>query len=122
MITLARVVCTLSCVPTQWDAWDTEGRYYYLRYRFGRGTVDTYDDPDSDTWTVIPYGHTAEFRDEDDPWGGDIELDEFLERAGMMLMPGAAVVSYEEYARMAKQTALDRTALRRELGRDAPTA
>ncbi|MFI0233143.1 hypothetical protein [Streptomyces sp. NPDC017086] len=122
MITLARVVCTLSCVPTQWDAWDTDGRYYYLRYRFGRGTVDTYDDPDSDTWTVIPDGHTAEFHDEDDPWCGEIELDEFLERAGMRLAPGAAVVPHEEYLRLARQTDADTKTLRRQLGRDAPTA
>jgi hypothetical protein len=122
VITLARVVCTLSCVPTQWDAWDTEGRYYYLRYRFGRGTVDTYDDPDSDTWNVIPDGRIAQFHDENDPWCGEIELDEFLRRAGMTLMPGAEVVPHEEYLRLARQMQADTTALRRALGRDAPTA
>lgn len=97
MITLARVVETCPSVPTQWDAWDTNGQYHYLRYRFGRGTVDTYDDPDPDTWDVIPDGYTAHFRDEDEPLKGEIGLDEFLRRAGLQLAPDAVLVSYAEY-------------------------
>ncbi|MFF7550924.1 hypothetical protein ACFZCU_46080 [Streptomyces canus] len=97
MTALARVVCTCPSVPAQWDAWDTNGRYYYLRYRFGRGTVDDYDNSNPDTWDVIPDGYTASFRDENEPLKGEIELDEFLHRAGLQLAPDAVVVSYAEY-------------------------
>lgn len=120
MSALVRIVETSPCVPSQWDAWDRDGRYYYLRYRCGRGTVDTYDGPDSGTWTVAPDGHTAAFHDEDEPYGSDIELDEFLERAGLELAPGAAVVSHAEYVMLARCTEADVGQLRRWLGE--PTA
>lgn len=99
MSTLARTVETCGGCPTQWDAWTVDGQYLYLRYRFGRGTVDAYDDPDPDTWDVIPDGYTAEFRDPDEPLKGGIELDEFLQRAELQLAPDAVVVPYDEYVR-----------------------
>lgn len=111
-IALVRVVCTCDCVPAQWDAWDANGQYYYLRYRFGRGTVDTYDTPDSTSWLAAPEGDVAAFCDADDPWRGDIELDEFLQRTGLQLAPGAVVVSYDEYVALAHQTADDLRRLR----------
>ena len=103
---LARVVCTCPAVPTQWDAWTVDGQYLYLRYRFGRGTVDAYDSHDSDTWDVVPDGHVAEFRDPDDPLRGEIELDEFLRRAGLRLAVLASVVSYEECVELRRKGAL----------------
>lgn len=115
MTTLTRVVCTCPSVPTQWDAWDTNGHYYYLRYRFGRGTVDTYNDSDPDTWDVIPDGYTAAFRDPDEPLKGEIELDEFLRRAGLELAADAVVVSYGEYVTLAQRTAGDEVLFRHEL-------
>lgn len=105
MTALARVVCTCSSVPTQWDAWTVDGQYLYLRYRFGRGTVDAYDSHNPDTWHVVPDGRFAEFRDPDDPWRGDIELDEFLRRAGLRLATLASVVSYEEYVELRRRQA-----------------
>ncbi|MFI1165625.1 hypothetical protein ACH4UM_18920 [Streptomyces sp. NPDC020801] len=99
MTALARVVCTCPSVPSQWDAWTVDGQYLYLRYRFGRGTVDAYEAPGPEGWDVAPGGYVAEFRDPDDPWRGEIELEEFLRRAGLRLAPLASVVSYEEYAR-----------------------
>jgi hypothetical protein len=120
MTTLARVVCTCPSVPTQWDAWDTNGQYYYLRYRFGRGTVDAYDDSNPATWDVVPDGYTAAFRDPDEPLKGEIELDEFLEQAGLQLAPGAVVVPYGEYVTLAHRTTDDEVLLRHEL--EEPTA
>ena len=96
MTALARVVCTCPSVPAQWDAWTVDGQYLYLRYRFGRGTVDAYDSHDPDTWDVVPDGYVAAFRDPDEPLKGEIELDEFLRRSGLRLAPLASVVSYEE--------------------------
>lgn len=94
---LARVVCTCPALPSQWDAWTVDGQYLYLRYRFGHGTVDAYDNHDPDTWDVVPDGAVACFTDPDEPYGGEIELDEFLRRAGLRLAVLASVVSYEEY-------------------------
>lgn len=39
MLRLTRIVQTCSACPSQWDAWDEAGTYYYVRYRFGRFTV-----------------------------------------------------------------------------------
>ncbi|KUF18451.1 hypothetical protein [Streptomyces silvensis] len=93
MITLVRVVETCRACPAQWDAWDTEGRYYYLRYRFGQGTVDTYANPDPETWDGVE-GGVAQFADPDEPMRGTIELTEFLHRAALRLAPDAEVVAY----------------------------
>jgi hypothetical protein len=106
MTALARVVCTCPSVPTQWDAWTVEGQYLYMRYRFGRGTVDAYDSPDFETWDIVPDGHFACFTDPDEPYGADIELDEFLRRAGLRLATLASVVPYEEYVELRRQGAL----------------
>lgn len=106
MSALARVVCTCPCVPTQWDAWTVDGQYLYLRYRFGRGTVDAYDSHDPDTWDVVPDGHFAEFRDPDQPLKGEIGLAEFLHRTGLRLAPLASVISYEEYVELKRHGAL----------------
>lgn len=39
MITLVKVKQTCQACPSQWDAWDDEGTYYYLRYRWGTGLL-----------------------------------------------------------------------------------
>lgn len=92
-ITLARVVQTCGACPSQWDAWTADGQYLYLRYRFGVGTVDAYDGPDSDSWDVAPDGHVAQFEDVDEPLNGTIELAEFCERAGLQLAEDAQVAT-----------------------------
>lgn len=81
---LAKVVQTCSACPSQWDAWDAEGRYYYLRYRSGIGTVDTYPDPDPDTWTTPPDGAIARF-EHGDGSDGYIGLNDFLALAGLSI-------------------------------------
>ncbi|GHA01275.1 hypothetical protein ACFOOM_12280 [Streptomyces echinoruber] len=83
-IVLARVVRTCVAVPSQWNAWTTTGQYLYLRYRSGIGTVDAYDNPDSETWTRTPDGAVARF-DTGDRLDGEMTIEEFCERAGLEL-------------------------------------
>ena len=87
---LVKVVQTCSACPSQWNAWDANGRYYYLRYRSGIGTVDTYDDPDWETWEDFPDGKVARFEFGDN-LDGSITLEEFCEQAGLELAPDADV-------------------------------
>jgi hypothetical protein len=81
-IALAKVVQTCYACPSQWDAWDAEGRYYYLRYRSGIGTVDAYANPDPDTWNEPPDGAVAKF-EHGDGLDGMISLNDFLALAGL---------------------------------------
>lgn len=87
---LIRVVQTCYACPSQWDAWDAAGQYYYLRYRSGRGTVETaasqedYRNPDAPETLLANFNHG-------DHLDGSIGIDEFLERAGMRLAPDADV-------------------------------
>lgn len=87
---LARVVRTCAAVPSQWNAWTVNGQYLYMRYRSGLGTVDAYDTEDSEQWTQPPDGHIA-FFDTGEPYGGDMTLTEFCERAGLQLADDAEV-------------------------------
>jgi hypothetical protein len=98
-VTLARVVQTSSGCPAQWDGWDEEGRYYYLRYRYGTGEVRQYRTPD---WhrtrkdelirvvTTFEHGH---------PLDGVIALGEFAENAGITIAAGAALTGFWDHAR-----------------------
>lgn len=91
-IALSRIVQTCRSHPAQWDAWTTDGQYLYLRYRFGRGTVDAYDAPGPEGWDEVPDGRIAEFRDPDEPMKGEIGLAEFLARAELKLADSAEVL------------------------------
>jgi hypothetical protein len=43
-ITLIHAVQVNRDTPSEWDAWDVNGRYWHLRYIHGRGTISlTYD-------------------------------------------------------------------------------
>jgi hypothetical protein len=74
--------------PSQWDAWDAEGNYYYLRYRGGYGSVARYEtenwceDIEHDQFieevAVFEYGH---------PLDGSMTLEEFAVHAGIELAP-----------------------------------
>jgi hypothetical protein len=70
-----------------------DGQYLYLRYRHGIGTVDAYDAPGPNGWTVPPDGAVARFEDDDEPPAIDIGLDEFLHRTGLQLAPDAVVMT-----------------------------
>ncbi|WP_171110616.1 MULTISPECIES: hypothetical protein [unclassified Streptomyces] len=87
-LTLARVVQTCHACPSQWDAWTTEGQYLYLRYRHGIGSVDAQPSEDPDTWDLnkLPI---IEWHD--DNGNSDIDLDEFLQKAGLQLAQNAHV-------------------------------
>jgi len=89
-ITLTKVVQTCPSLPSQWDAWDVDGRYYYLRYRSGRGTVDTYDTADHEMWATAPDGGVTSFQ-RGDGYDGEITLTDFLNAAGLKLAPDAEV-------------------------------
>lgn len=83
VVTLVDAVQTCTACPSQWDAWDATGQYYYLRYRSGRGTVET---AASSTAYVAagPISLVAEFM-HGDGLDGEITLKEFAELAGLQL-------------------------------------
>ena len=98
-VTLVRAVQTCVACPSQWDAWDADGNYYYLRYRSGHGSVrryrtenwtDSTDDEFIETIADFTYGH---------PLDGCIDLDGFARLAGVLLDPGLMHTRYGEYLR-----------------------
>lgn len=100
MIRLTKVVSTCSSHPAQWDAWDADGQYYYLRYRSHHGTVNAFEDQDWAKWcggdahrAVWALDHPqAEFR-RDSYWdSGIIELDDFCRLAGIELAEDCEVI------------------------------
>lgn len=76
-IILVRAEQTCYACPSQWDAWDLDGRYWYLRYRHGHGTMGRDYVTDA-----------LEFSTGDG--GGVIELQEFCERIGVTWAPELA--------------------------------
>lgn len=93
LLTIVRAIQTCAALPSQWDAWTASGQYLYLRYRHGRGTVDTYDNPDSDTWEDLPEGALARFGVgwQEHSYDGEIELAEFCAQAGLILAADAEI-------------------------------
>lgn len=94
-VKIVRAVQTCAGLPSQWDAWDEAGQYYYLRFRHGYGSVRREPSPDTDTWHGPGPGSdlVASFEDED-PWAGIIDLDEFCQRAGIEL----ELTAYQNFA------------------------
>jgi hypothetical protein len=85
-VTIVRAEMTCLAAPSQWDAWDSEGRYWYLRFRHGHGKARQYTEgPDwwAVAWTPEP-AETREF-EHGDPFDGFIALDEFARLAGLEL-------------------------------------
>jgi hypothetical protein len=98
-VKLVRAVQTSMACPSQWDAWDAEGNYYYLRFRHGYGQIRQYkteDWVDSDEDELI--GVVGEF-EHGDPLDGSIELDEFATLAGIELDPAIYAVDYGTHLR-----------------------
>lgn len=86
-----RIIRTCAACPSQWDAWDTDGRYYYLRYRYGVGTVTRHPSPNSSQWTLAELNSpVAQFR-HGDKFGGSMDLPEFLQRSGCGIVAGAEI-------------------------------
>lgn len=72
---MVRLVRTCTACPAQWDAWDSRGQQYYIRYRHGQFTVDAVSGPNwvtdrSEVRKIIDldYGH------EDGGWMDETEL------------------------------------------------
>lgn len=82
-ITIVRAVQTCRACPSQWDAWDDQGRYYYLRYRSGLGSVERFSDAewhlrDDEPEVIVEFEHGH-------PLDGCISLIDFAELAGLKL-------------------------------------
>ena len=78
-VILVRAVQTCGGCPSQWDAWDLDGRYWYLRFRHGYGTMSR------DYFTEdAPLSFDAGC----DGLDGVIGLEDFCERAGVTWAPG----------------------------------
>ena len=99
MITITRAVQTCMGCPSQWDAWDADGNYYYLRYRSGHGSVTRYEDEnwyhspveqDHQVISDFEYGH---------PLDGIISLVDFAPLAGMALAPGLVYTGFGDHLR-----------------------
>lgn len=85
-VILACVVETCAACPSQWDAWDVDGNYWYLRYRHGRGTAERQPSRDIATWTDREPNISFDTED----GGGEIGLFEFCQLAGLNLAGGGA--------------------------------
>lgn len=86
MVTITRAVCTCLACPSQWDAWDEQGNYYYLRYRNGHGTMRKYRSQE-DFGDITRSALAADFR-HGDPLDGFITLPDFCALAGVALNLG----------------------------------
>jgi hypothetical protein len=131
MITIVRAVQTCQACPSQWDAWDADGNYYYLRYRSGCGSVTQYK---SENWAGAPWvenpdesrpgwakrantefiADIAEFV-HGDPLDGSITLEEFAALAGMSLSDGIQRTAFWRHTKnqLTEEFAGDEVALAR---------
>jgi hypothetical protein len=78
---IVKAIQTCGACPSQWDAWDENGNYVYLRYRHGYGYAKVYetgyDDP-GDGEVVASFQHG-------DSLNGFITLHDFCKRADIEL-------------------------------------
>jgi len=88
-VILTRAVQTCRAYPSQWDAWDLDGNYWYLRYRHSQGTAERQPGPDFETWTDAE--PAISFHTGRGPYDGTISLQEFCELAGLSIHPRAQV-------------------------------
>lgn len=97
-LTFVRAVQTAMACPSQWDAWDADGNYYYCRYRYGHGQVRHYKTED---WVELGHeenliGIVADF-EFGHPLDGTMTLEEFAQHAGITLAPSVMVTGYGDY-------------------------
>lgn len=67
--------------PSQWDAWDADGNQYYLRFRWGVGTLSLRGRMVDGEMQHLERGEQIVSFQAGDPYSGIISLDEFLDRA-----------------------------------------
>jgi hypothetical protein len=91
-VILAKVIETCRACPAQWDAWDLDGNYWYLRYRSNRGSAERQPSPDLQTWTDGPPNMSFDTTGEYPPMHGVMDLPEFCRRAGLGIHPRAELV------------------------------
>jgi hypothetical protein len=84
-VVIMKAVQTCVACPSQWDAWDQDGNYWYLRYRHGRGTAERQPGPGWQTWDLHEADISFEGQDDDDD--GCISLERFCELAGLPIDP-----------------------------------
>lgn len=82
-IELVDIRKTCRACPSQWDAWDEEGQRYYIRYRFGKLTVDKVpediDVSDFGQWeNILDISYGGE-------WDGTMSTNTMLVRTGLTL-------------------------------------
>lgn len=111
--TIVKAVQTCMACPSQWDAWDSDGRFWYLRYRHARGEARQYaEGPDwyeAEPAPGSPWPEPVEVRSfdyGDSPYDGVIELPQFCELAGLVLSPAAEVTPWGTYMSEALAQAL----------------
>lgn len=91
---------TCIACPTQWEGHLIDGRYVYLRYRFGRVTIDVANSEEECTYgsgTTVAY--SADYRDERGKLDGvmeDEEVRELLEKVFEEVVSTMAPQSFEE--------------------------
>lgn len=95
-ITIVRAVQTSMGCPSQWNAWDENGQYYYLRYRRAHGTVHAFPDEDYTTWQWDDWHNPVACFDHGDPMQGIISFDRFCRLAGLTIAP---MIEYECFGR-----------------------
>jgi hypothetical protein len=86
MIAIVRAERTCYACPSQWDAWDSLGRYWYFRYRHGHGEARQYTEgpgwyeaawsPEAVATLGEHWGH---------PLDGITSLEEFCQKLGFEL-------------------------------------
>jgi len=82
-VIIVKAIETCAAAPSQWDAWDLDGNYWYLRYRHSRGTAERQPGPDWQTWTLKEPNISFQAQEGDaDAW---MDLETFYERAGLNL-------------------------------------
>lgn len=67
--------------PSQWDAWDADGNQYYLRFRWGVGTLSLRGRMVDGEMQHLERGEQIVSFQAGDPYSGVISLEEFLARA-----------------------------------------
>jgi hypothetical protein len=91
---LVRATQTSIACPSQWDAYDEDGNYWYLRYRHGYGRAAQYPDADWSFKSQAVDNYEFEHGDEYD---GFITLEEFALRAGFGLTSELREVEFTQH-------------------------
>lgn len=98
-VRLVRAVQTSLACPSQWDAWDAEGNYFYLRFRHGHGSVVSYRSAGWETAEPFEKGRCVASFDHGDQLDGLMGLAEFAERAGLVLAAGMVETPFWDHIR-----------------------